>query len=74
VFKSGAEFERILDLDESGKARKYGSSFSRRDVNTGDVSFDLRCEGEERGDRSGDGLRRTDGERRTGEEDEFDIR
>ena len=74
MFKSGAEFESILDLDASGKARKYGSSFSRRDVNTGDVSFDLLCEGEERGDLSGDGLRRTDGERRTGEEDEFDIR
>jgi hypothetical protein len=73
VFKSGAEFERIFDLDASGKARKYGSSFSRRDVNTGDASFDLR-EGEERGDRSGDGLRRTEGERRTGEgEDEFGI-
>lgn len=73
MFKSGAEFERILDLDESGKARKYGSSFSRRDVNKGDASFDLR-EGEERGDRSGDGLRRMEGERRTGEEDEGDIR
>ena len=72
MFKSGAEFERIFDLEASGKARKYGSSFSRRDVNTGDASFDLR-EGEER-DRSGDGLRRRDGERRTGEEDEFSIR
>jgi hypothetical protein len=72
VFKSGAELDRIFDLDESGKARKYGSSFSRRDVNTGDASFDRR-DGEEScrlGDRSGDELTRmVDGERRTGDEE-----
>ena len=75
MFKSGAEFDRIFDREASGTARKYGSSFSRRDVNTGDASFDLRdtdetCREEER---SRDGLRRTDCERRTEEEDKFDI-
>jgi hypothetical protein len=40
VFKSGAEFERIFVREESGKARKYGSSFSRREVNIGDSNFE----------------------------------
>ena len=44
MLKSGAELERIFDRDESGKVRKYGSSFSRREVKTGDANFGRRMD------------------------------
>jgi hypothetical protein len=64
--------DRIFDLDASGNARKYGSSFSRREVKTGEASLDRR--GETLWvlvERSGDGLRWTE-DRRDGV-DRFDI-
>lgn len=65
MFKSGAELERIFDRDELGKARKYGSSFSRREAKTGDANFDRRMDfweesGEDVPERSGLELRRAE--------------
>jgi hypothetical protein len=67
VLRSGAELDRIFEREESGRARKYGSSFSRSEVKTGEASLERRgdCCAEVGGeDASGEGVRRMDGRRR----------